>query len=91
MSFKRKDKKYFENKKKSTMSYKKLLSILRIYIHIQKKQKEDIALDFIAELFLCLYHINDIHKNKFEDFLLNKNKYKIPNKKLNSYDIRDHI
>jgi len=59
------------------------MSFKNIYIHIQnKKKKEDIALDFIAELFLCLYHINDIHKNKFEDFLLNKNKYKIQTKNL---------
>ncbi len=30
---------------------------------------EDIAWVFIAERFLYLYRISDIHMNKFEDFL----------------------
>jgi len=45
------------------------MSFKNIYTYTKEEKKVDIALDFIAELFLCLYHINDIHKNKFEDFL----------------------
>jgi hypothetical protein len=46
----------------------------------------------IDELFLYLYHINDIHKYRFEDFLRIKKKYmKSIKRGMNTYDIRDHI
>jgi uncharacterized membrane protein len=35
-----------------------------------------VLLLIIVELFLYLYHINDIHKYKFEDFLILKRKEK---------------